>query len=154
MTEDICCPKFNPVPWKEREVTLDDRYFIKKRVRTFNYMPLNFGSVMTKAQQEIEAHGAKVVENMALSEHVSKWKMEVFIAVDRNIAELKTFQIHGKLLANVYEGPFKDTGIWTKDFERLAKNKEFPIGRWFMWYTTCPKCAKKYGENYVVILGQ
>src|SRR5690554_6857419 len=101
MTEDICCPKFNPDPWKEREVTLDDRYFIKKRVRTFNYMPLNFGSVMTKAQQEIEAHGAKVVENMALSEHVSKWKMEVFIAVDRNIAELKTFQIHGKLLANV-----------------------------------------------------
>ncbi len=24
---------------------------------------------------------------------------------------------------------------------------------WYMWYTTCPKCAKKYGKNHVVILG-
>ncbi|WP_369688185.1 hydrolase [Anaerophaga thermohalophila] len=23
-----------------------------------------------------------------------------------------------------------------------------------MWYTTCPKCAKKYGKNYVAIVGQ
>ncbi|MCK7469725.1 MAG: 60S ribosomal export protein NMD3 [Desulfomicrobium escambiense] len=22
-----------------------------------------------------------------------------------------------------------------------------------MWYTTCPKCAKKYGKNYVAIVG-
>lgn len=154
MSDEICCPEFDPTPWKEKEVTLDDRFFIKKRVWTFNYIPLNFGSVMTKAQQEIEAHGAKVVENMALCEHVSKWKMEVSIAVDKENPELNTFHIHGKLLANVYEGPFRDTGIWTEDFKRVAKNREFPIGRWLMWYTTCPKCAKKYGKNYVVILGQ
>jgi hypothetical protein len=23
-----------------------------------------------------------------------------------------------------------------------------------MWYTTCPKCAQKYGKNYVVIIAQ
>jgi len=23
-----------------------------------------------------------------------------------------------------------------------------------MWYTTCPKCAKKYGKNYVVIIAE
>ncbi|HZH72463.1 MAG TPA: hydrolase [Mariniphaga sp.] len=23
-----------------------------------------------------------------------------------------------------------------------------------MWYTTCPKCAKKYGRNFVVIVGK
>jgi len=22
----------------------------------------------------------------------------------------------------------------------------------YMWYTTCPKCAKKYGKNNVIIL--
>jgi hypothetical protein len=54
----------------------------------------------------------------------------------------------------VYEGPFKDTAIWCKDFERLAKEKEFVINTWYMWYTTCPKCAKKYGKNYVVVLAR
>jgi hypothetical protein len=24
----------------------------------------------------------------------------------------------------------------------------------YFFYTTCPKCAKKYGKNYVVILAQ
>jgi hypothetical protein len=24
----------------------------------------------------------------------------------------------------------------------------------YMWYTTCPKCAKKYGKNYVTIIAQ
>ncbi len=28
------------------------------------------------------------------------------------------------------------------------------MGRNFNYYTTCPKCAKKYGKNYVVILAQ
>ena len=34
----------------------------------------------------------------------------------------------------------------------FIKDKVFTLQ--YMWYTTCPKCAKKYGKNYVVILGQ
>ena len=42
----------------------------------------------------------------------------------------------------------------SKDFEEYAKSKGVFISKWYMWYTTCPKCAKKYGKNYVVILVQ
>ena len=28
------------------------------------------------------------------------------------------------------------------------------IKKMFCYYTTCPKCAKKYGKNYVVLLAQ
>jgi hypothetical protein len=28
------------------------------------------------------------------------------------------------------------------------------LKKWYMWYTTCPKCAKKYGKNYVAILAE
>ncbi len=36
----------------------------------------------------------------------------------------------------------------------VLKEKAMTMKRSFMWYTTCPKCAKKYGKNYVVILGK
>jgi hypothetical protein len=36
----------------------------------------------------------------------------------------------------------------------LAKSKGLNITKEYMWYTTCPKCAKKYGKNYVVIVGK
>jgi len=33
--------------------------------------------------------------------------------------------------------------------------KQGNIGReGYFYYTTCPKCAKKYGKNYVVLLAQ
>ncbi len=28
------------------------------------------------------------------------------------------------------------------------------MSKMYFFYTTCPKCAKKYGKNYVVILAQ
>ncbi|MEI6627571.1 MAG: hydrolase, partial [bacterium] len=47
-----------------------------------------------------------------------------------------------------------DTGKWCKDFDVYAKSKKLVIDKLYMWYTTCPKCAKKYGKNYVVIVGK
>nr|WP_321295434.1 hydrolase [uncultured Sphaerochaeta sp.] len=154
MDEQICCPPFDPKKWVRTMVSFDNQRFVKVKVRTFNHIPLNFGSVMTKAQRRIEGAGAQVVDNIALSNHLSRWTMEVLIAVDKEVPGMEMAALHGKLLSNVYEGPFKDTGIWCEDFGKLAKEKGFAFSTWYMWYTTCPKCAKKYGKNYVVILGQ
>ena len=154
MDEQVCCPPFDPKPWQRKFVSFDHQTFVKVKVRTFSYMPLNFGSVMTKAQSQIEAAGAKVVDNIALSNHLSRWTMEVLIAVDTEVPGMKMITLTGKFLSNVYEGPFKDTAMWCKDFERFAKEEGFVFSTWYMWYTTCPMCAKKYGKNYVVILGQ
>ncbi|MDD3903001.1 MAG: hydrolase [Sphaerochaeta sp.] len=151
--EEICCPPFDPKPWTNTFVTLDDKQFIKEKVRTFFFMPINFGGVMKRVVSKVERAGGTVVDNMVLSDHQSKWRMDVYIAVDREIPGCEQTHLSGTFLSQVYEGPFSDTAIWTKDFERLAKEKGLEIKRWFMWYTTCPKCAKKYGKNYVVILG-
>ncbi|AEV28154.1 hypothetical protein SpiGrapes_0294 [Sphaerochaeta pleomorpha str. Grapes] len=153
MDEQVCCPPFDPKPWERTIVTFDHQKFVQVKVRTLNFMPLNFGSVMKKAQAQINAAGAMVVDNIALSNHVSKWMMEVLIAVDKDVAGMQMSTLTGKFLSNVYEGPFKDTGIWCKNFEQFAKEESFTFSTWYMWYTTCPKCAKKYGKNYVVILG-
>jgi hypothetical protein len=63
-------------------------------------------------------------------------------------------KLSGKFLSKVYEGPFKNTGKWCKDFEKYAESKNSKIKKWYMWYTTCPKCAKKYGKNYVAVIAQ
>jgi len=36
----------------------------------------------------------------------------------------------------------------------FVKRKGKVLQRMFFFYTTCPKCAKKWGKNYVVILAQ
>jgi hypothetical protein len=54
----------------------------------------------------------------------------------------------------VYEGNFENTGEWCRDFEDYAKSKGLEVKKWYMWYTTCPACAEKYGKNYVVIVAE
>ncbi|MBP6977335.1 MAG: hypothetical protein PHD61_13250 [Bacteroidales bacterium] len=152
--EPECCPKFDPTPWDDKVFEWKDKKFIKDRVCTVFYMPLNFGCVMRRMDKKIRASGAALMDGMCLSEHTSGWNMNVYLAVDKDVAGIREKVISGKFYSRVYEGPFKNTRKWIVDFEEIAKSKNFHLKKWYMWYTTCPKCAKKYGKNYVVIIAQ
>jgi hypothetical protein len=89
---------------------------------------------------------------LCLSDHTSKWNMDLYLAVDKEIAEAENISLSGQYLSKVYEGNYNETGKWMKDFESFVKNKGYEMGKLYMWYTTCPKCAKKYGKNYVVFI--
>ena len=154
MNEAQCCPEFNPEAWDGKILEWNNKKFIKDKVFTFSYMPVNFGSVMKRLDKKVQNVGAQIPDYVCLSDHTSKWNMDLFLAVDKEIPDANNVTLNGRFLCKVYEGPFQDTGKWCKDFEHYAKSKELNITKWYMWYTTCPKCAKKYGKNYVAIIGE
>ncbi len=47
-SETGCCPRFDPEPWDEKEVTFEDKLFVKDHVTSFFHIPLNFGKVMVR----------------------------------------------------------------------------------------------------------
>jgi len=151
---DVCCPKFNPKPWNEKILVWKNKKFVKGKVFTFFFMPLNFGGVITSLMKQIENSGAKCVNNLTLSEHTSNWNMDLYLAVDKKIPNVENIALSGKYASKVYEGSYSDIGKWSTDFENYLKKKKFSMKKMFMWYTTCPKCAKKYGKNYVVIIAE
>ncbi len=153
-TETICCPEFDPIHWDEKKFSWENKKFITDKVRTLFYMPLNFGKVMTRLSDTVTKANADMPDWLCLSDHTSKWNMALYLAVSKDIPGAANTTLSGRFFSKVYEGPFKDTGKWSKDFEGIAKSKGFQIKKLYMWYTTCPKCAKKYGKNYVVIIGQ
>jgi len=152
--EAICCPKFDPIPWNDKIVDWENKRFIKDKVCTIFYMPLNFGGAMKRFDRMVRKANATVPDYLCLSDHTSKWNMDLYLAVDKEIPEANNTTICGKYFTKVYEGPFKDTGKWAKAYSETIRSKGLNISKWYMWYTTCPKCAKKYGKNYVVIVGK
>jgi len=154
MDKDVCCPKFDPKPWDNKKFTWTKKRFIKDKVFTLFYMPMNFGKVMIRTTKKIDAAKAKMPDSLCLAQHTSKWNMDLYLAVDKKIPDAQNVTISGKFFSKVYEGPFSDTGKWCDDYKAYAKKKKLDIETWYMWYTTCPKCAKKYGKNYVVIVGK
>ena len=148
-----CCPKFDPAPWDGKVFEWENKKFIKDKVMTFFYMPVNFGSVMKRLNAKVEKSGASMPDWLCLSDHTSGWNMDLYLAVDKEVSEAENKTLSGKFFSKVYEGPFKDTKKWCQDFEKVAKEFGFNSKKMYLWYTTCPKCAKKYGKNYVVIIG-
>ena len=154
-TEDpICCPKFDPAPWDDKNFEWKDKVFVKGSVFTIFYMPMNFGKIMVKMDKKIREAGADWSEGICLSDHTSSWNMDLLISVDKQVNTLENKIMTGEFYTKVYEGPFKDAGKWMKDFGQILVTKGYKDAKVYTWYTTCPKCAKKYGKNYVVMVAK
>ena len=80
--------------------------------------------------------------------------MDIYVAVDKEIPGLENITLSGEYLSKVYEGPYKDTAKWHEDFSKVVAERGLKVTKYYLWYTSCPECAKKYGKNYVVILGK
>lgn len=117
-------------------------------------MPLNFGGVMKKLDARMKQAGASTPDWLCLSDHTSPWNMDLYVEVDKEIPDANHTQLAGKYACKVYEGPYKNTGKWQKDFKAFLQAISPDAGKTLMWYTTCPKCAKKYGKNYVALFGR
>jgi hypothetical protein len=153
-SNNICCPIFEPAPWDGKIFEWNNKKFIKDKVFTLFYVPINFGKVIMRAITKVQQAQGVVPDWVCLSDHTSKWNMDLYLAVDKEIPGASNTTLSGKFFSKVYEGNFKETGNWCKDFESRVKDKGLNVQKYFMWYTTCPKCAKKYGKNYVVIVGR
>lgn len=152
--EKECCPKFDPTPWEGREIVWEGKRFLKEKVCCFFYIPLNFGGAMTRLMKKVNKVNAQTPENLCLSDQVSKWRMDLYLAVDQEVEGAENVIFNGKFVTKVYEGDFREVGKWMADAKQAAEVNGQMVIKQYMWYTTCPKCAKKYGKNYVVIFSQ
>ena len=81
--EQVCCPKFDPTPWDEKTFEWVNKKFIKDKVFTLFYMPMNFISAMKRVYGKVEKSGAIIQDGMWLSDHTSKWNMALYLALDK-----------------------------------------------------------------------
>ena len=154
--EEVCCPRFDPEPWDEKEVTWQDRLFLKERVRSIFHIPINFGAVMTRSMTRIMAAGAQAApeDMVVLSDENSLWGADVYIDVTADVPGAQMDSISGTFLTKVFEGPYKHIPTWIKEMVDYVRSQGKEPGKLYFYYTTCPRCAKRYGKNYVVLLAE
>jgi hypothetical protein len=153
-SETGCCPRFNPEPWDEKEITWQDKLFLKDHVKSIFHMPLNFEQIMVKNMEKIQLAGALNPESLMLSDEKSSWGSDIYIAVSKEVPGAKMVRISGIFLSKVFEGPFQNIGKWMKEMDTFVKSRGKEAKKTYFFYTTCPKCAKFYGKNYIVILAK
>jgi hypothetical protein len=74
--------------------------------------------------------------------------------VTKDVPGAKMVRLSGTYLTRVFDGPYRDAPKWLKQTEHYLEGQNKKASNYYFYYTTCPKCAKKYGHNYVVVFAQ
>jgi hypothetical protein len=150
-----CCPRFIPEGWDEQELHFKDKLFVKAKTRSIFHIPLNMSSVYPQTFNAIEEAQALDTEQIiVLSNDPSAWRGEHFFSVTKEVPGQEMVRITGDFITKVFEGPYKYAPKWEKEIAALVESKGKQVKKTYFFYTTCPKCAKYYGKNYVVAVSQ
>ena len=146
-----CCPRFKPAGWDQQELHFKNKQFVKAKTHSLFHIPLDMGSVYSKTMKAIEEEKATSEDNfVVLSKEKSLWKAEHLFAVNKSIPGQEMVKLSGDYVTKVFNGPYKEMPKWDKELKSLVEKKGKTPKNNYFFYTTCPKCAKAYGENYVV----
>ena len=150
-----CCPRFKPERWNEKELHFEHKPFVKVNTRSIFHIPINMGRVFATTFEALEKAGAVDMKQfIILTIDVSPWKSEHYFAVTKEVSGKEMAFLSGDYLTKVFEGPYKNAPKWYKEMEHRVEQDGKQPGKIYFFYTTCPKCAKYYGKNYVVGVAQ
>ena len=149
-----CCQPFDPAPWQDKEITWNNKRFVKDHVTSFFHIPMNMGKVITRNLALIDKAEARAPYQLMLTDEKSMWGSDIYIDVAKDVPGAEMSTLFGTFLTKVFEGPYNNAGKWATEMTEYVKAKGKEIKKLYFSYTTCPKCAKKYGKNYVVLFAK
>ena len=150
-----CCPRFKSEGWDGQELHFKDKLFVKAKTRSIFHIPINMGSVFSKTLSAIESADAMNEDDfIVLSNDPSAWTSEHYFSVSKEIPDQEMVHMTGDYLTKVFEGPYKNVPKWEKEMEKFVDSKGMKTKKTYFFYTTCPKCARYYGKNYMVAVAE
>ncbi|MBI5496191.1 MAG: hypothetical protein HY904_14305 [Deltaproteobacteria bacterium] len=149
-----CCPRFHPEAWDDKEIQFDNKLFVRASTVSLFHIPLNMSSVFSRTWGAIEQAHADRGAFLVLTQDESPWHADHLFCVDREIPGADMVRLTGNYLTRVFEGPYSGVPEWCKQMAHVVEAKGKHLEKLYYFYTTCPKCAKAYGHNYVVGFAQ
>jgi len=135
-------------------VTWKDKPFVTDRVHSFLHVPLDMGRKFALNQKLIDAAGAAPVQPLTLSDENSLWGADIYMEVTGPVPGARMTHLSGTFVTKVFEGAFHEVGEWATKMRKLVAETGRRTDKIYFYYTTCPRCAKAYGKNYVVLFAK
>ena len=146
-----CCARFNLGGWDDRRLHFRDKKFIRAHSLSAMHIPLNMGSIFSRVQKHIdEADAFDDDDFVVMSKDLSPWTEEHLFSVTKDVPHEQIVTLTGEFVTKVFEGPYSNSKDWYIEMKEIVEAMGSNADDIYFFYTTCPKCAKAYGQNYVV----
>ncbi|MFC6236320.1 hydrolase [Longivirga aurantiaca] len=150
-----CCAVPNVDDWDGRTIDLHQQ-FIRMHTRSLFHIPLTMGRVMKALDEAATRAGAQMPGEhaMVLSRDLSPWRAEQLFAVSAPVEGADNVVLDGTFASRAFEGPYSQAPTWRDGLVQYAASLGRDVAEVYFFYTTCPKCARHYGSNFVIVLGR
>jgi len=153
-----CCPRFDPAPWDDRTHEWKNKPFIKRTMPQLFHVPFPplFASRVSRMWQQAREAGAapELKDFLLMATDPSPWKSELYMAVTGEVPGADNVVLSGTFFTRVFDGPYGAVPKWIKEMDAQIVGRDRKAKRYFLYFTTCPKCARAYGQNYAVAFAQ
>ena len=162
MTEqgtDVCCPEFRSEKWDEKTFDWKEKHFIKSSVPALFHIPLKpmLKKQITQLMEQAEVSKRtqpELEETLLLFNDPHAFKSEVYLSVEDDIPSAQNTTLTGTFMTKVYDGAYRDIPKFFKKMNNFLADQGKRAKNYYVHYAYCPKCAKKYGHNYMVFFAE
>jgi len=157
--KEECCPKFNPKLWDNKNHNWKSKPFIIDSMPTFFHIPFTpmIGIKMSKLWN-LAKESKKISPNkdkiLILFHDPSSFKSEILVSVTGNVKEANNIKLTGNFFSKVYSGEYNEVPKFIKMMSEYLSNQGKNAKDFYIHYAYCPKCAKKYGNNYMIFFAK
>lgn len=154
-----CCPKFNPEKWDQKTYNWNNKPFIKETIPTFFHIPFPpmIGKRITKMYTMVEDAKRAEANNedtLLLFRDPSAFKSEIYLSVTNSVPGANNVTISGTFIGKVFAGSYNAIPKFMKQMNEYLATQGKKAKDYYVHYAYCPKCAKKYGHNYMILFAQ
>jgi hypothetical protein len=150
-----CCPRFKSEAWDNQTMHFENKRFVRAKTKSLMHIPINMGSVFTRTFNAMQDAGAvDIDQTLVMSRDLSPWSAEHLFAVSGPVPGQKMVSLSGDYKTKVLNAGYRDAHKLGEEFEDNLEAEGLDVEEQYVFYTTCPKCAKTYGENYMVAIAR
>ena len=84
----------------------------------------------------------------------SPFKSEIYLSVTGDVPSARNVKISGTFMSKVFDGPYNAIPKFIKQMNKCLANKNKKAKKYYVHYAYCPKCAKKYGHNHMILFAE
>jgi hypothetical protein len=155
---DVCCTPFDPTPWDGMTHTWENKPFISDSIPQIFHMPLPgaMDRAMARIWRKAQSFGIAPDKKdyILLAYDPSPWKSILYLAVTGEHPDAGIVHLSGTFMSRVFDGPYNKVPTYISIMNKWLENEDKCAFKYYFYYTTCPKCAKKFGHNYIVAVAE
>jgi hypothetical protein len=154
-----CCPKFNSEKWDEKTFIWENKPFIKESLPTFFHIPFPpmIGGKITrmyKMSEESEMTPADKGDILVLFTDPTPFKTEIYLSANGDVSGANNVKISGTFMGKVFDGSYSAIPKFMKQMDEYLAGGNKKAKKYYVHYAYCPKCAKKYGHNHMILFAE